>query len=235
MRIGIGTYAMPEVAISDALPRLAEIGYEAVEICAAERWPTAPHKLSPADRNRLRDLIAASGIAFSGMLLFVNLLASAGEELERQLTMFRDACALARDLAPAAPPPLASPIGSSDNAWEEALPLVMERVALFGETVLGIAHPSHVLTIKGDHDLRPFAFLLRTMLACDGALSRDEMIVGPFSAGSDRDADAVKRFELRCELSSRLRNLRCDLLDHKTAAVSREKIGKRSTRRLCRK
>jgi hypothetical protein len=65
-------------------------------------------------------------------------------------------------------------------------------LALLGETVLGIAHPSHVLTIKGDHDLRPFAFILRTMLACGGALSRDEIIVGPLSAGSDRDKDAVR-------------------------------------------
>jgi hypothetical protein len=63
---------------------------------------------------------------------------------------------------------------------------------LFGETVLGISYPSHVLTVQGEHDLRPLAFILRTMLACGDALSRDEMIVGPLSARSDRDPRADK-------------------------------------------
>ena len=65
------------------------------------------------------------------------------------------------------------------------------HLPLLGETVLGISHPSHILGIRGDHDLRPFAFLLLTMLACDDGLSRDEMIVGPLSAGSDRSDNAV--------------------------------------------
>ena len=64
---------------------------------------------------------------------------------------------------------------------------------LLGETVLGISYPSHVLDIKSNHKLRPFAFLLLTMLACDDELSRDEMIVGPLSTGSDRSEDAVSR------------------------------------------
>jgi hypothetical protein len=63
---------------------------------------------------------------------------------------------------------------------------------LLGETVVGIAHPSHILAIKGDHDLRPFAFILKTMLSCDGALSRDEMIVGPLSAQSDRKKKSLE-------------------------------------------
>ena len=62
---------------------------------------------------------------------------------------------------------------------------------LLGETVLGMSYPSHVLNTKGGYVQRPFAFLLRTMLACDNALSRDEMIVGPMSAKSDRSSNAV--------------------------------------------
>ena len=65
-------------------------------------------------------------------------------------------------------------------------------LALMGETVLGISHPSPVLDIKGGHELRPFAFLLLTMLASDDALSRDEIIVGPLSTASDRSEDAVQ-------------------------------------------
>jgi Arc/MetJ family transcription regulator len=57
---------------------------------------------------------------------------------------------------------------------------------LVGESVLGIAYPSHVIHKLGDHDIRPFATILRTMLSCNDALSRDEMIVGPLSVVSDR-------------------------------------------------
>lgn len=58
--------------------------------------------------------------------------------------------------------------------------------SLFDECVLGIVYPTPTLAVKGDFDLRPFAFILRVMAACDGHLSRDEMIIGPLSAVSDR-------------------------------------------------
>lgn len=65
---------------------------------------------------------------------------------------------------------------------------------LLEECVLGIVYPTLILTVRGDFDLRPFAFILRVMAACEGHLSRDEMIIGPLSAASDRgqaNLDAV--------------------------------------------
>ena len=62
---------------------------------------------------------------------------------------------------------------------------------LLEESVLGIAYPTRLLAVKGNHVQRPFAFLLSIMLACEGAISRDEMIVGPFSAQSDQGDNAV--------------------------------------------
>lgn len=62
---------------------------------------------------------------------------------------------------------------------------------LLEECVLGIVYPTPTITIKGDFDLRPFAFILRVMAACDGHLSRDEMIIGPLSAASDRGDDKL--------------------------------------------
>jgi hypothetical protein len=57
---------------------------------------------------------------------------------------------------------------------------------LLEECVLGIVYPTPILAVKGDFDLRPFAFILRVMAACGGHVSRDEMILGPLSAASDR-------------------------------------------------
>lgn len=63
---------------------------------------------------------------------------------------------------------------------------------LLEECVLGIVYPTPTITIKGDFALRPFAFILRVMAACDGHLSRDEMIIGPLSAASDRGDDKLE-------------------------------------------
>ena len=62
---------------------------------------------------------------------------------------------------------------------------------LLEECVLGIAFPSHVLDLKGAHDIRPFSAILQTMLACNDGLSRDEMIVGPLSAATDRSEQDI--------------------------------------------
>lgn len=87
-----------------------------------------------------------------------------------------------------------------DSALNYTFTLLGEQVVaaerrwrpLLGETVLGIAYPSHVLNIRSDHNIRPFAAILRTMLACNDGLSRDEIIVGPLSATTDRsNADMV--------------------------------------------
>ena len=62
---------------------------------------------------------------------------------------------------------------------------------LLEESVLGISYPNHIVKIKGAHDIRPFGLILRTMMACRDSLSRDEMIVGPLSAESDRTSNSV--------------------------------------------
>ena len=64
---------------------------------------------------------------------------------------------------------------------------------IVGESALGIAYPSHALDgQRGNYNTRPFCFLLRVMLECEGLLSRDEMIVGPLSAQTDRTPTALE-------------------------------------------
>ena len=63
---------------------------------------------------------------------------------------------------------------------------------IFGECVLGIAYPNHALQTKHEHHVRPFATMLRTMLECDHLLSRDEMILGPLNAASDRKVEDLQ-------------------------------------------
>jgi hypothetical protein len=53
------------------------------------------------------------------------------------------------------------------------------------ECLIGIAYPTEILGVKGGYILRPFFTILKTMLALDGYISRDEMIIGPLSLNDD--------------------------------------------------
>lgn len=74
---------------------------------------------------------------------------------------------------------------------EQLVAAGQEYWPLLKRCVLGIAYPTRVLTVLVETDLRPFAFILRAMKANGGYLSRDEMIIGPLSAASDRDSTSV--------------------------------------------
>lgn len=95
---------------------------------------------------------------------------------------------------------------------------------LLEECVLGIVYPTPILAVKGDFDLRPFAFILRVMAACDGHLSRDEMIIGPLSAASDRgkrNLDAVlATIEASRESAAALRAAVQEVSDARTIQVN---------------
>lgn len=88
---------------------------------------------------------------------------------------------------------------TSESALRFTFTLLGEQIVAAGrdfsplleECVLGIIYPTPTLTVKGDFQLRPFAFTLRVMAACEGHLSRDEMILGPLSAASDRGDDQL--------------------------------------------
>ena len=61
MKIGYGTYGMPDEDVFDALPRLKAMGYEAVEININDDWPTAPLKLDGDTRKKLVDALQQEG------------------------------------------------------------------------------------------------------------------------------------------------------------------------------
>src|SRR5437667_11336174 len=97
MKIGYGTYGMPEVPVQEALPRLAKLGYEAVELCVGERYDAAPERLGRAERRQVREMLQAEGLELTGLMRFVNLLAPDPGELRLQQEMLESACVLARE------------------------------------------------------------------------------------------------------------------------------------------
>ena len=96
---------------------------------------------------------------------------------------------------------------------------------LFRQCILGIAYPNEILNVRGNHILRPFVTILRTMKALDNKISRDEMILGPLSLEDDRN---VNKFNNMVET---LKNIRGNmgLLTESLNRLSRERKISRTT------
>ncbi len=97
MKIGYGTYGMQTENIFAALPRLRDIGYEAVEINAGDDWPTAPHKFNRADRTRLVEQLQDLNFP-SPVLMCLLSICTQGDDRSVVLQKLDDACRLANDL-----------------------------------------------------------------------------------------------------------------------------------------
>ena len=97
MKIGYGTYAMQTENIFDALPRLREIGYEALEISTGDDWHTAPHKFDSASREKLVKNLQDLGFE-SPVTMALLPICTQGDERSAILEKFEAACKLASDL-----------------------------------------------------------------------------------------------------------------------------------------
>ena len=119
MKLGYGTYAMPTVDIFEALPRLRDIGYEAIEINVGDNWPTAPDKLSTSDRNRIVSTL--QDLNFPPPVIMCLLpICTQGDERDAVLKKFNAACALTNDLNFGDTPiPIVSTPGGIHGDWNE--------------------------------------------------------------------------------------------------------------------
>jgi sugar phosphate isomerase/epimerase len=67
-KLGYSTYALKMVGPFDAVRLIKDVGYEALEICAASGWPSAPEQFSAARQDDLAKL--AQDLGFSSPILF---------------------------------------------------------------------------------------------------------------------------------------------------------------------
>ncbi len=90
MKLGYSNYGMRDEDVFEALPRLREMGYEAIELTVSGGWPTTPDRLDQAARRRLAEQCASLGFPSPALLGLPD-----GDDPR---TAFRSACELARDL-----------------------------------------------------------------------------------------------------------------------------------------
>lgn len=98
LQLGYTTYAMKDADVFDAVPRLVDIGYEAVELVSSDGYQTSPQAFDAADRERLVDLYRDLDLPAPHVMdLSVTPLAP-DERREGTFDRMRATCELASDL-----------------------------------------------------------------------------------------------------------------------------------------
>lgn len=122
MKIAYGTYAMPTVPLEEAIPALAGMGYDGVEICMDPRHVgSMPEDLDPARRKLLRRLLQDTGMGIPALFPIgpVHIYTENRARHEQSLDFIRVCAGLARDLGMAEPPVIAAGIGGKRDQWDD--------------------------------------------------------------------------------------------------------------------
>lgn len=97
LRTGFTTYSMPDLDPFEVVPRLADIGYGAIEITASEGYTTSYENLDTDERRRLRRLLREMGFTPPAVMDLVPV-CSNGERRRKMLDRVDRTCELVADL-----------------------------------------------------------------------------------------------------------------------------------------
>ena len=129
MRIGYSTWGMREVAIEEALPAIADIGYQGVELSVAPGWTTELYKLDAVKRARIRELLDEHDLVLTSVIRNASMVADDPDENAANLQSLRDAIDLTAGLAqPGEVSVMTSHLGGRPEDWEAKRDTAVERL-----------------------------------------------------------------------------------------------------------
>ena len=135
MRIAYSTYALQGVDPVDAVARVREIGYDALEINCGAAWPTAPQRFRSGQRSRLRAALQNAGFPPPPVMNLIGLCA-ADEAPAAKSEQLRQTCRLARELSwQDRPSVVTTTLGPQAAPWHEAREAVARRLRGYGDLV----------------------------------------------------------------------------------------------------
>ena len=129
MRLGLTTWSMTSVRAEEAIPLLAGIGYDSVEIAVVPGWRDAVDLLTPARRRRIRQLLREYDLHLAAIAGNTDLLADDPDELaENWCTLTRTVDLAAEWATRAGPPPVDTYVGGEPGEWDQKRDLLIERL-----------------------------------------------------------------------------------------------------------
>ncbi len=129
MRLGLTTWSMVAVRAEEAIPLLASIGFDSVEIAVVPGWRDAVDLLTPARRRRIRQLLLEYDLHLAAIAGNTDLLADDPDELaENWCTLTRTVDLAAEWAARQGPPPVDTYVGGRPGEWDQKRDVLIERL-----------------------------------------------------------------------------------------------------------
>jgi sugar phosphate isomerase/epimerase len=129
MKLGYSTWGMPATPIDQAIPFLAELGYDGIEICVLPRWITALSTLDRTERTRIAGLLRKHKLALSAIAAHGSLVETDAEKRTENFDRLVEAMDLAVDWTLDGEPPVVETTpGGRPEQYDELKPLLIERL-----------------------------------------------------------------------------------------------------------
>jgi len=146
--LGYTLYGMKSLTLDDALKTCAQIGYDSVELCLLDGYPTAAAQFGSAERAQLRETLASLKLKVSGLMENISPLGDDAQQA-KIIERIKAAGQLAHDVSPAAVPPLETVLGGKPAEWDQLKDRMVERLQAWGkaaeEAKITIAIKAHIM------------------------------------------------------------------------------------------
>jgi sugar phosphate isomerase/epimerase len=154
--LGFGLYGAKGAKLEDFLPKLASLGYDAVELCLTPGWGYEPPSCSRQRRGQIAALLGKTGLVLSSLMEHVDLGGDAAAQKAVCERLAR-AAEMGHQLSPHSPPVIETTLGG--GKWEQVRTQFRDNlggwaaVAERGKTVIAlkphrmnaVSRPEHAL------------------------------------------------------------------------------------------
>jgi len=128
MKLGYSTWGMPTVPIDVAIPHLAKLGYDGMELTVIPRFTTELSTLDASERRRISRLLKDHNLALPAIAAHSSLLATEPDAHKQNMWRLKGAVDLATDLAQGGVLPAVNTTpGGKPEEWETQKGFLAER------------------------------------------------------------------------------------------------------------
>ena len=133
MKLAYSTYGLQSFDVFDVIPRVAAIGYDALELNVGDAWPTAPEKLDADARSRLVEAYRQAGFPSPPLMNVIQLCAE-NEDVDSKGATLAATCELARDLNfDDTLPVMTTTLGHQSGSWDDTKEMIASQLAHYAD------------------------------------------------------------------------------------------------------
>ena len=129
MNLGYSTWGMPTVPIDVAIPHIAQLGFDGMELAVGPRFITELSTLDAAERKRIAGLLKQHNLALPAIAAHSSLMETDPEAHAQNMWRLKGAADLGVELAQGdSPPAINTTSGGQPEEWADQKQFLAERV-----------------------------------------------------------------------------------------------------------